>query len=145
MSADNATLGGVRRANFLGVPAAFNLNHEMVMVNEAFGHVGYLVGSCIDNREYRDVDVRMLLPDAEYDRMFPGITKNQQMHPLWSLLCASISEWLSARTGLPIDFQIQRRADANEMYPYGKRQALGLFFRVNAERTADDAPRSGDD
>lgn len=39
-----------------------------------------------------------------------------------------ISGWLSARSGLPVDFQIQRMTDANAEYPDQPRCALGLFY-----------------
>ena len=120
-------LGGHHRANFLGAPEALNLNVVCSTLVEAFGHNIYLVGSAIEHRDYRDVDVRCILDDEEYDRMFSNSTKNQQLNAAWCLVCAAISEWMKNRTGLPIDFQIQKRTDANEQYPKQKRSALGLF------------------
>lgn len=117
----------MERANFLGAPQFFNLNHACLILNEAFGPCTYLVGSCLVTRDFRDVDVRTILDDTAYDRMFPGITVTAQYHPLWSLVCAAIAEWLRARTGLPIDFQIQQQSKANEQYD-GPRHALGVFF-----------------
>lgn len=121
----------MQRANWLGAPAAFNLNQACLTLSEAFGwgHT-FLVGSAIERRDFRDVDVRVILDDAEYDRMFPNQTDSRaaQHDAYWSLLCSSVSEWLASRTGLPIDFQIQRRTQANEKFQ-GKRQALGIFLR----------------
>jgi len=115
------------RSNFIGAPQFFNLNHAVLMVNQSFGKFGYgtyLVGSSLKTRNFRDVDVRCIIEDEAYDRLFPGITDNQTIHPLWSLMCAAISEWLSSRTGLPIDFQIQKISDKENK---GDRNALGIF------------------
>ena len=59
-----------------------------------------------------------------YDRMFR--TQVGWLDPLWSLLCASVSLWLSQQSGLPVDFQIQRAAEANERYGNKPRNPLGM-------------------
>lgn len=79
----------------------------------------YLVGSVNERPDYRDVDVRMILPDPAFDRLFgrePG---------LWGLLCYAVSRQLGADTGLPVDFQVQRQTQANEHK--GSRNPLGLI------------------
>ena len=69
-------------------------------------HRVYLVGTAQTGGEYRDVDVRAILPDDEFDEMFGG------QPVLWSKFCFLASDWLSRQTGLPVDFQVQRRSDA---------------------------------
>lgn len=115
------------RGCYLAATALFQLNHAAVILNRAFDSTCYLVGSCMRTKEYRDVDVRLILFDEEYDRLFPG-TKGRapQTNALWSVMCVSISEHLSRLTGLPVDFQIQRMTQANEEYD-GPRNALGIF------------------
>ena len=117
----------MKRVNFIGAPNFFNLNHACQALTEAFGYHVYLVGSSLKQKDYRDVDVRCILCDDEYDRLFPKATKRPDLHPLWSLMCTAISEWLSSRTGLPIDFQIQKQSDATVEYD-GERHALGIFL-----------------
>ncbi len=99
------------RKSYLGTRDIANLNLACMPIKEAFGHPPYLVGSSTARADYRDVDVRLILPDEEFDAVF------EHREFLWSILCWSISEWLAARTGLPIDFQIQRMTEANEKYP----------------------------
>lgn len=130
-----------RRANYIGAPEAFHLNNLCTMLNEAFGFNNYLVGSSLTKRDYRDVDIRCIMDDEEFDTLFPDSKRNPDagswVHDAkWSLICASISEWLSKRSGLPIDFQIQRRTQANEQYPSPEhlRNAMGLFIH-EANRT----------
>lgn len=115
------------RANFIGAPEFFNLDLTCRILAEAFDHHVYLVGSSLKIREYRDVDVRAILPDEEFDRMFPGAKSSPHNSAQWSLICAAISEWLATRTNLPIDFQIQRMTEANAEYD-GPRNALGIFL-----------------
>jgi hypothetical protein len=134
------------RANYIGAPEFFHLNSLCRILNDAFGYHNYLVGSSIIKRDFRDVDIRCILEDEEFDRMFPdskgtaGTGKGEcsWVHDArWSILCASISEWLSTRSNLKVDFQIQRQTNANEMYPHGlghERHALGLFIH-EADRT----------
>jgi hypothetical protein len=49
-------------------------------------------------------------------------------------MCSSISEWLAKRSGLPIDFQIQRRTDANKEYGGQLRNAIGLFYATESAK-----------
>ena len=78
----------------------------------------YLVGTAQTGGEYRDVDVRAILPDDEFDAMFGG------QPVLWSKFCFLASDWLAHQTGLPVDFQVQRRTEANEKYD-GRRNPVG--------------------
>lgn len=108
----------------LTVADLMRLNDACIRVREAFGNA-YLVGSAGERADYRDVDVRSILPDNEFDALFTG----RQF--LWSLLCLSVSEYLRAATGLPVDFQVQRMTEANEKFP-GGRNSLGARARLYA-------------
>lgn len=114
----------------VGMPAMIHLNLFGREIDMAFGHVPYLVGSAAEGKGWRDVDVRLMLPDEQFDALFPAAvgeagTLNDAR---WSLLCAAISDLGRQRTGLPIDFQIQRQSDANGRYGGGVRHALGLYL-----------------
>jgi hypothetical protein len=114
------------RVNHLPAPAVFHLDHACRMIHDAFDDTPYLVGSSLVRRDYRDVDVRLILADEKFDHLFPDAFTAPRYHPLWSLICSTISDWLAKQSGLPIDFQIQRRTEANAQYP-GARSALGMF------------------
>ena len=75
-----------------------------------------------DGKPYRDVDVRLVLPDEDFDALF----KDRPL-AFWELLCFSICTHLRIETGLPIDFQIQRRTEANEKFSDKGRNPLGLL------------------
>jgi hypothetical protein len=128
------------RANYLPSPHYFNLNHAVKVIDEAFdGNVGiYLVGSSLHKRDYRDVDVRLILRDEAYERLFGPKETTEHYVALWSLMCSSIALWLSQQTELPIDFQIQCMSRANEMYPSKehKRAALGVFLHYPGAQDA---------
>ena len=111
----------------VGMPGVLHLNAFGREINEAFGRIPYLVGSAARSKTWRDVDVRLMLPDDEFDLLFPGHIKPGRVDGKWSLLCAAISELGRMRTGLPIDFQIQRASDANAAFD-GIRHALGLYL-----------------
>lgn len=112
----------------VGMPAALHLDAFGREIEAAFGYLPYLVGSAAAGKQWRDVDVRLILPDDEFDHLFPPVETGQFPDGLWSLLCAAISELAAKRTGLPIDFQIQRQTYANDRFP-GPRHALGLHDR----------------
>lgn len=118
----------------IGAPACFALEMAMKQLRDAFPStdgefVGvYVVGSALERPDFRDVDVRMIMSDAMFEREFPGTQAgNWEWHPRWCLLTVAISEWLSKQTGLPIDFQFQPQTHANERHK-GPRNAVGLNF-----------------
>ena len=118
----------MNRADYIPAPHKFNLNMACRALAEAFGPHIFLVGSAHEKRDYRDVDVRVMLPDEDWERLFPGLDPGRaQLDPLWSIMCAAISLYLSQHSDLPVDFQIQQRTKANEEYPKEKRGPLGLF------------------
>lgn len=116
-----------KRANFIRAPHFFNLNMACRALAEAFDNHIYLVGSSLERRDYGDVDVRCILPDDDFDRLFPNLCGSPSRDPLWSLMCSSISLYLSQHSDLPVDFQIQRMTEANAEFE-GPRHALGIFY-----------------
>jgi hypothetical protein len=84
-------------------------------VREAFKTSVWLVGSALKDSKYRDVDVRLVLMDADYD----GLTVAQ-----WALFNIAMSSHLSALSGLPVDFQVQQQT-ASERFE-GMKQPLGV-------------------
>lgn len=123
------------RANWVAAPQYFNLNMACVAISEAFGSHCYLVGSALTTREHRDVDVRLILPDEEFARLFQGEFGSPGYNARWSLLCAAVSAWLSKQSDLPVDFQIQYQTAANAEYPgAAKRQPLGMFITPQGEQ-----------
>lgn len=124
----------MKRVNWLPAPHFFNLNQACRLINDSFaeGYGCYLVGSSTRTRDYRDVDVRMILPDEEFERFFPGAKDRPDMNPLWSLMCSSISLFLQTHSSLPVDFQIQAQSVANAEFTRADghdRQPLGVFLR----------------
>lgn len=100
-----------KRACYLSVVQQRCLEHECRLLSAAFGFHTYLVGSVMQRPDYRDVDLRCILPDEEFRAMF-GTNKNRL-----ELLNTAISEWLSIHSGVPnVDFQFQERTDANDKH-----------------------------
>ena len=100
-----------------------HLDEACRRITVAFRDCPYLVGSAYGaDGSPRDVDVRLMLDDAAFAAACP----TQEM---WELLCVSIGVWLTERTGLPIDFQIQRTTEANAKYGDQPRNPLGMKRR----------------
>lgn len=125
MTANHATIGVIG----VGMPAMLHLEAFGREINDAFGYLPYLVGSAATGKEWRDVDVRLMLPDDEFDALFPTHTRPARHDGRWGLICAALSELAKARSGLPVDFQIQRMSWANDHYPEGMRVPLGIHDR----------------
>lgn len=109
----------------VGMPATLRLEAFGSRVFDAYGHHPYLVGSAMRSKTWRDVDVRLMLPDDEFAVLFPDHRKPPRLDLRWALLCDAISELGRQMTGLPIDFQFQQQTAANDEYD-GPRSPLGL-------------------
>jgi hypothetical protein len=89
-----------------------------VNVRQMFnGEMPYLVGSALRTKDYRDVDVRLIVTD-EVATSFDALLKRT-----W--LDMAVSMWGQRATGLPIDFQIQSMTEAN-VPEHGVRNAIGI-------------------
>ncbi len=112
-------LGGV------GMPATLLLDEFGSQVWAAFGTLPYHVGSSLQYKTWRDVDVRLILSDEEYKRMELGDPMHTHQNAKWVSLVLAYSALGKVMTGLPIDFQIQQQTYANNKYS-GHRSALGM-------------------
>lgn len=52
------------------------LNDACIPVAEAFDSHPYLVGSATERADYRDVDLRLILMDEEFDRLFDEASRH---------------------------------------------------------------------
>lgn len=100
----------------VGMPADLLLEEFGYQVWCAFGETPYHVGSSVFGKQWRDVDVRLLLPDEEYERLGLGDPAHPHENAKWVSLVMAFSALGKTMTGLPIDFQIQQQSYANEHY-----------------------------
>lgn len=124
------------RKSYLSTLEFARLEHACSVVAEAFGHRPYLVGSATETPDFRDVDLRLILPDDEFDYLFGDDAPNEAWQSrntfpggLWGVVCLAISQYLADTSGLRIDFQIQRQADANEKFGGLPRNPMGSGLR----------------
>ena len=126
-----------KKTSYIGAPAYFKLEMALQQVNAAFGssYGCYVVGSSLERPDWRDVDVRMILPDDEFSKIFPTAETSPSFFfdPRWLLLTVAISDWLKAQTGLPVDFQFQPQSHANERHN-GRRNAVGIQIVKDVEQ-----------
>lgn len=105
------------RQTYLLDSACWPLRHEF----PGFGP--YLVGSAMTGEKSngtRDVDVRHIMKDDEYDAMLGALGIRGVR-----FLGLAIGQYLASLTGLPIDFQFQPQAAANEKHGDKPRNPLG--------------------
>lgn len=101
---------------FVGMPAALLLDEFGSQIYAAFGEWPYLVGSSMKSKQWRDVDVRLILPDEQYESLGLGDPRYSHHNAKWVSLTLAYAALGKAMTGLPIDFQIQQQSDANKQY-----------------------------
>lgn len=147
---DKMKAAPVKRAkhNYVGAPAIFKLEQACQVINDAFNGFGcYLVGSALERPDWRDVDVRFIMPDADFAKEFPRVDLSfggngaayWEFDPKWLLLTTALSDWLQKATGLPVDFQFQPQTWANARHgqKQGKRRnAIGLRMAPAPEQEA---------
>jgi|SRR6185437_4490979 len=114
----------------VGMPAAIYLDHFGQIVRDTFDAMPYQVGSSLDTTEWRDVDVRVILSDAEYEAWGFGDPEHTHCNARWVSLTLAFSALGRHMTGLPIDFQIQQQTRANAMYK-GVRNALSIHAELS--------------
>lgn len=125
------------RAIYIHRPQLMALDHACSLLWGAFPDSGtYLVGSALARPDYRDVDVRTILRDDDFVRLFPT---GAHLHTPWEFQCMVISHWLSEVSKLPVDYQIQSMTDANGNHS-GLRNALGLLRWNRGTALAELAP-----
>ena len=69
----NETSSEAKEAAGVGMPAQLYLHEYGSKLWDAFGSPAYLVGSVLTSKSWRDVDVRFIMSDEEYAKMFPEI------------------------------------------------------------------------
>lgn len=98
----------------------FRLDLACKPIVEAYGRRVVLVGSAVhptDSLPKRDIDVRLILPDDDYDQMVPTPEAR-------TMLSMAFTAYLAAATDLPIDFGVQRQTEADAQHD-GYRHPLG--------------------
>lgn len=95
----------------------FGKTIKTLFVEDTFYGV-YQVGSSLERRDYRDIDLRVLVKDEHYDNLKNIIDID--------MLGIAVSLWGQKTTGLPIDFQVQRMSDANREYKDKHRNAVSI-------------------
>jgi hypothetical protein len=114
----------------VGMPADLYLHEFGSQVWAAFGEPPYHVGSSLTLKSgWRDVDVRLILPDDAYAALEIGKPNLPRQNGKWVALCMAFSALGRHMTGLPIDFQIQQLTRANDDYPRAEhpRSSLGII------------------
>ena len=114
----------------VGMPAYLYLEAYGAHIWSAFGQPAFVVGSALRIKNWRDIDIRLILPDEEYadwgfdDPIYPFSNAK------WVSLCLAYAALGKSMTGLPIDFQIQQMTLANKQYD-GARSAIGVRLTVD--------------
>lgn len=136
------------------MPQLLRLEQFATQVYHAFGWPPMLVGSAVAGKQWRDVDVRLVLPDAMYVALFDAKDErdgpfaenydpienaarehwNKGTHSCgkWVAFCLAFSELGKSMTGLPIDFQIQPESTADMLHPVKENPRYRLCLPHNA-------------
>lgn len=121
----------MRAASYLSPPDFQRLDLACYAIYRAYG-AAYLVGSVLTRKSFRDIDLRCILSDDEYDRMFPPDDRDSPRK--LCLLNIALSRMIAdqAQVPWPIDFQFQRMTDANAEFD-GMRNPMGVRWAYREE------------
>jgi hypothetical protein len=108
----------------VGQPQSLLLQEFGDRIRAAFGAMAYQVGSSLESKTWRDVDVRLMLSREQWDRLGLGDPGHYWDCPRWRAFSIVFSDYGRHLTGLPIDFQIQLTDAANEEFKGKPRSAL---------------------
>lgn len=141
--ADRPAVGARRkRATYLSPPDLYRLDWACRPIFDAFGTPPYLVGSVFTRPDYRDVDIRLILPDEDVERLFGtegryGSPNAPTPHALQLLFHVAFSDLIAKAANLsaPIDFQIQSMTEAN-VPEHGHREPIGIRWDIRRQRDA---------
>jgi hypothetical protein len=115
----------------VGMPESLKLQEFGQLVWDAFGEIPYHVGSSMgEKKPYRDVDVRVMLSDEEYEKQGYGNVENPHDNAKWCAMVLAFSELGRQMTGLPIDFQIQQTSNANKLYSSDEKHYRSALFSM---------------
>lgn len=108
------------------MPGELYLHEFGVQVANAFPeNIGvFQVGSSLEHRQWRDVDVRMILRDEDYASLGFGDPEQAFLNAKWVAMVMAFSELGRKMTGLPIDFQIDQMTYCNLKHK-GPRSFIG--------------------
>ena len=109
-----------RRASYLSVPDFERVEEWCRSVRLLFdGATPYMVGSVHRTPDYRDIDLRLMLDDKEFNAHWSDPVKHRLMN-------RALSTWGVRETGLPIDFQLQQMTAANKEFEGEFRNPMGI-------------------
>lgn len=121
-----------RPASYLSPPDLHRLDWACHPIRRAFGQPPYLVGSALTRPDFRDIDLRLILPDERLVELFGedvahGTPEQPTPSGLWLLLNVTLSDYIAKAAHVPwtIDFQIQSRSEADE-YSGQMRNPMGV-------------------
>jgi len=110
----------MRRASYLQLVDFERVEEWCRNVRVLFdGATPYMVGSVNRQPDYRDVDIRLIVDDKEFDAHWLDPVKHR-------LINRVVSTWGQRETGLPIDFQIQQMTAANKQFGGEFRNPMGV-------------------
>jgi hypothetical protein len=126
------------------MPAGIWLTKFGQLVADYFGHECYHVGSSLTRKDWRDVDVRLILPDDDFEERF-GRGASAETHPKLGAVTLAFAALGQKMTGLPIDFQIQPLTHANDRYPDMRSALIEVREPCPAEAERDNLRMQLDD
>ena len=120
----------MNRATYL-LLSDWNLLNEwckLIQIDFREGYGPFHVGSSLKSKDYRDIDIRLILPDDMFDLLFPDAVFYPYPRGRLAHANTAYSIYAQRATGLPIDFQFQRMTEANKEYPLEEdpRNAIGM-------------------
>lgn len=109
---------------YVGQPGLMLLGGACHLLGEAYGPC-FLTGACLVRRDYRHVDVRMIVADEVFRELFENAYPEACRSVRWNVFCAAMTMYLARLSGLPVDFQVQSTSWSQAGFGDQRRVAIG--------------------
>lgn len=101
---------------YVGMPKALYLQSFAEYVKSIFEDDVYLVGSALQTKSWKDLDIVVVISDKKWEGYGFGDPQKRFGNKKWAALCMSISCFGKHLIGCEIDFQIHQKSYVDEVY-----------------------------
>ncbi len=67
---------------YIGMPELLRLEYFGNIIFQHFGEFPYIVGSSLERPDFRDVDIRLILPDDEFEKHMGAREVESALNPI---------------------------------------------------------------
>lgn len=115
-----------RFLGYVGMPKALYLDMFGRYVRDMFDSDVFLVGSALKTKDWKDIDVVVVISDSLWNNLGFGDPSNRFKNKKWISYCLSISSFGKSLLGCEVDFQIHSKTHSETIHTNDPKCEIGL-------------------